>query len=125
LLRRYPHLVETPSWAPEERTTWNVRDSDATLIIVGSEGLDASPGTKLAVTCARETFERPWHVANLASPSALHDAETWLAHVIESIEPSERESLVLNVAGLRESESPGIYAAARGFLDELLDSRTK
>src|SRR2546425_1493353 len=30
LLMKYPHLMETPSKSPEQRTEWNVRDSAAT-----------------------------------------------------------------------------------------------
>jgi hypothetical protein len=32
LLTLYPHLMETPSESPEQRTDWNVRDSAATAI---------------------------------------------------------------------------------------------
>ena len=120
LLERYPRLTETPSPAPAQRTAWNVRDSAATLIIVGSEGLDVSPGTKLAVTCA-ETFERPCYVADLASPDACRDAAAWLARLLESTQRAVGHSLVLNVAGPRESESPGIYLAARAFINQALE----
>ena len=34
LLTKYPHLRETPSKSPEQRTEWNVRDSAATVVFV-------------------------------------------------------------------------------------------
>ena len=48
LLARYPHLRETPSADPAERTEWNVRDSDACLILVEASGVAVSGGTALA-----------------------------------------------------------------------------
>ena len=121
VLAIYPHLVETPSSVPEQRTAWNVRDSHATLIILGAAGVDASPGTKLAVTCAQAIFQRPFHVADTALPGAERDAKEWLARIFESIEPFEMDPIVLNVAGPRESECPGVYLKARRFIAELLE----
>src|ERR1700730_7354242 len=34
LLTIYPHLMETPSESPEQRTDWNVRDSAANIVFV-------------------------------------------------------------------------------------------
>jgi hypothetical protein len=48
LLARYPRLSETPSADPAERTEWNVRDSDACLILTDANGIAASRGTALA-----------------------------------------------------------------------------
>jgi len=50
LLNKYPNLRETPVSRPEQRTEWNVRDSDAILIIADRQGLSASKGTR----CAQE-----------------------------------------------------------------------
>src|SRR5215217_2323846 len=46
---RYP-LRETPSADPAQRTEWNVRDSDATLLLTTGA---ASPGTELTREVAR------------------------------------------------------------------------
>jgi hypothetical protein len=62
LLARYPFLRETPSDNPRQRTAWNVRDAQATLILV-SGGIDASPGTQFTLTCAK-----PPLVLNVAGP---------------------------------------------------------
>ena len=39
LLARYRELRETPDRRPEQRTTWNVRDSDVTLILLAAPGI--------------------------------------------------------------------------------------
>ena len=52
LLFKYPALRETPCARPEQRTEWNVRDSDAILIIADPKGLSVSKGTRCAKECA-------------------------------------------------------------------------
>ena len=105
---RYP-LRETPSTDPAQRTEWNVRDSDATLIL-SPEPL--AGGTALTRECA-ERLGRPMLVVDPAAedPEA---ARAWLA----AVRPGR-----LNVAGPRESELPGAYASAEGFLRRALGGR--
>lgn len=122
VLAAYPLLVETPASAPEQRTAWNVRDSDATLIVVAGAGLDTSAGTRLTAVCAELIFQKPCCVADATVPDdSRRKAGRWLAEVVESMKRHDRAALVLNVAGPRESQSPGVYHAARRFIDELLD----
>jgi len=106
LLARYPHLRETPSADPAQRTEWNVRDSDATLIVIDGAGLGVSGGTRLAHERA-VLYAKPHFSADLADPSAVADAKAWLAR----IKPEK-----LGVGGPRESEAPGIYERAKAFL---------
>jgi len=99
---RYP-LRETPSADPAERTGWNVRDADATLLLT-SHG--ASPGTDLTRDVARR-LGRP--------------VFSWPADATEDVGLFRRWLQVygvqtLNVAGPRESEAPGIYRHARRIL---------
>ncbi len=54
LLAQYPHLRETPSADPAERTEWNVRDSNACLILVDESGVAVSGGTALAEKLAAQ-----------------------------------------------------------------------
>ncbi len=110
---RYP-LEETPSKQYTQRTRWNVRDSDATLIL--HTGL-LGAGTEFTQKLAAE-MERPLLVLNLArsSTAAVARVRTWLAtHGIRT----------LNVAGPRESTSPGIYARAAAFLEQVLASQSR
>jgi len=104
---RYP-LVETPSPRYPQRTAWNVRDSDATLVLTLGE-LDS--GSKLTAEVAQR-LGKPCIIATLDS----------YPHLIELPErlPCGATELVLNVAGPRESRFPGIYARSFGFLASVL-----
>lgn len=113
LLPLYPDLTATPERRPEQRTAWNVRDSDATLILLASPGIGCSPGTIFTQEQARHLC-KPALVLPLGRYESLHEATDWL--------DSFQAPLTLNIAGPRESEAPGIYQATRFFLDELIDT---
>ena len=115
LLTTYAQLTETRSADPSVRTRWNVRDSDATLILT-AEGPARSPGTRFTLRCAEE-LERPHHVLDLSREAAHIDAVRWLVEKMASV---ERRPFVLNVAGPRESQSRGVYAAAAAAIERLL-----
>lgn len=115
LLALYPHLTETPSSEPEQRTAWNVRDSHATLILVPGPELVRFPGTAFTRICAELIFQRPCLVVDLREASART--------VMNRLKGLSIPELVLNVAGPRESEAPGIAATATAFLQELLGDR--
>lgn len=105
---RYP-LMETPSRRYAQRTAWNVRDSDGTLIL--SRG-PLRGGTRLTAQLARGTH-KPLLLVDLAQTTDWAPALAWLrAHRIQ----------VLNLAGPRESAAPGIQAQARAWLDGLVRS---
>ena len=100
---RYP-LVETPSAEYPQRTEWNVRDSDATLVLTRGA---PSGGTAFTLEVARR-LGRPVLVFDLAQAPHADAFHAWCsAHAVRT----------LNVAGPRESGAPGIYADARTFLD--------
>jgi hypothetical protein len=103
---RFP-LRETPSPDYSERTAWNVRDSDATLILVRGP---LRGGTARTSDCAR-TLGRPHRIVDLSADPDADGVRTWLA---------EHRVSALNVAGPRESQSPGIGALARAFLERVL-----
>jgi hypothetical protein len=52
LLSLYPDLRETPEADPNQRTEWNVRDSDRLMVLIDSAGLAVSKGTGLAIDTA-------------------------------------------------------------------------
>jgi len=116
LLRKYPHLRETPDSHPLQRTEWNVRDSDATLIITGSEGLSVSIGTMRANEWARK-HGKPELVAQASNRNAAGDAATWLKAQVKRFGPD----MTLSIGGPRESEAPGIYAKAHALIAAILD----
>lgn len=106
----YP-LEETPSESYRERTQWNVRDSDGTLILVRGA---VAGGTALTVEFA-QALDRPRRVVRLDRPGMLAEEPAatlaWIA---------EHGIKTLNVAGPRESQRPGITEAARDFMEGLI-----
>lgn len=105
---QYP-LKETPSEAYEQRTAWNVRDSDGTLIMTKGtlEG-----GTALTMTEAKRQGRPVLHVRTTdAVPVPMIQA--W---------GEEHDIRVLNVAGPRASEVDDIYDEARSLLDAFLNA---
>lgn len=111
LLARYPGLRPTPSADPTLRTRWNVRDSDATLVVLARLDHD-SPGTRLTVETATE-LSRPLLVVSARAQSREREQiRTWIH--------SLPQALRLNVAGPRESEVSGISTDAAALLREVL-----
>jgi hypothetical protein len=101
----YP-LAETPDEDYSQRTEWNVRDSDGTLVL--SRGRPKG-GTAFTISVARR-LRRPLLVVDLGEAPAPDEARRWI----------EAEAIaVLNVAGPRESQQPGIGGEARAFLERL------
>jgi hypothetical protein len=105
---RYP-LRETPTASYPERTAWNVRDSDGTLVLTWG-----SPrrGTALTVSLARRAG-RPYLIADLAASPALEP------RVVTEWIRSQRIR-VLNVAGPRQSEGSHVAPQAAAFLEAVL-----
>lgn len=107
LPKRY-RLRETLSRNYGQRTRWNVRDSDGTLIVNQGQ-LDG--GTMLTMRLARETFSKPIFVQQLEKRMNVERFRAWLVrHRIRT----------LNVAGPRERKRPGVQAEAAKALAKLL-----
>ena len=100
-------LRETPSADYAERTGWNVRDADATLVLTKGDPAD---GTALTLERARAS-EKPLFVIDLGAEPDLAVVADWLG---------DHEVRTLNVAGPRESTVPGIYDEAFVFMTTLL-----
>ena len=104
-------LQETPSSAYPERTEWNVRDSDGTLLLpygrlLGGTGLTA----KLAVKHHKPTLR-----IDLADPADRRNAASkilaWMC---------EAGITRLNVAGPRASSAPKVYDITRQIVKRLI-----
>jgi hypothetical protein len=115
LLVRFPHMIETPSAETWQRTAWNVRDSHATLILLRGENIK-SEGTLFTRRCAELVFMRPCLVVQLGEHSNSQTVNRWLAQVRGTFNDDD---FVLNIAGPRESEAPGIYDDASTLLESL------
>ncbi len=113
LLALYPGLRATPGPDPAERTRWNVRDSDATLILLRGAPVEPASGTAVTLAAA-EQLGRLLAVVDLEAP----DAHEQVLRLLSELPPGA----TLNVAGPRESGAPGIYLRARALLDAVLMS---
>jgi len=111
----YPNLTETPSAAVEVRTEWNIRDSDATLIL--SHGpLD---GGSLYTQIKAEELGKPWLHIDL-SETGIEQASGSVNCWISEVRPR-----TLNVAGPRASKDPVIYEKTCELLRQLFRQLNK
>lgn len=105
----YYMLSETPLEEYPQRTEWNVRDSDGTLIITRGE---ARGGTALTVDQA-EQYDRPLFFCDLdRDVSHVEQIQSWI---------EEANIRVLNVAGPRSSEITNIYDDAVALLSQVVE----
>jgi hypothetical protein len=104
-----------------QRTEWNVRDSDATLVIqsagashseAATEDEQQDPGTKWTVQCAAR-YKRPVLVCNVSDANPKEKIQQWLAALPIN---------TLNVAGPSEATSPGIGARVYTLLRQAFKS---
>ena len=99
---RYP-LKETPSPGYAQRTEWNVRDSDGTLVFYAAK----LKGGSLLTLKTAERYGQPCWCVDLEK-SRLTEL------------PLRGRHSILNIAGSRESEAPGIYEQVFEMMKELL-----
>lgn len=102
---RYP-LEETPSDGYSQRTEWNVRDSDATVLI--TPALELVGGTKLT-----KKFAHKWSRPCLAICGESPDSAG--KHLADFLEEHRIE--ILNVAGPRLSTDPRATEYTTAVLD--------
>ena len=100
---QYP-LIETPTSDYSERTEWNVRDSDGTLILTYGTPIG---GTGLTVEIA-QILKKPLLILDLNNPLPKEEVMDWI---------QSNQIQTLNVAGPRESfRTEGIYKVAKEYL---------
>lgn len=108
-----PHkysLQETDSSDFSVRTKRNIEDSDGTLIFVPKLPLIVTDGTILTIQEVKEK-NKPYLIFDLSNPPENNAVEQWIrCHDIKT----------LNVAGPRESQSPGIYSQTYIFLKTVI-----
>lgn len=115
IAEHYP-LTETRSAGYTSRTRKNVADSDGTLILVLDPVLNG--GTALTERAARR-HNKPVLVITLSDD----DFSQLVAQTVNWVRSEDTGTL--NVAGPRESGSPGIYHLARSFMRDLVASLTR
>src|SRR2546423_2759682 len=103
---------ERSSNAPDvprsQRTEWNVRDSDGTLVVRGAK---EGAGTKWTIACANR-YQRPLMITGVDDAEASDKIRQWLA---------ANPIAVLNVAGPSEGTSPGIGAKIYTLLKHVFE----
>jgi len=99
-------MSETPTTDYAERTTWNVRDSDATLIVTWGTPTN---GTAFTVDCAKQQG-KTYFIVDMNVDKNLRGVIDWV---------NANNIRTLNVAGPRESKQPGAYAATKALLTQL------
>ncbi|MFA5191135.1 MAG: putative molybdenum carrier protein [Verrucomicrobiia bacterium] len=100
------NLMETPSANYEQRTEWNVRDSEATVIFTLSPEL--SGGSKKTEDFAKKHAKKCLHLhAKLETPAVF------LTKFVEY-----HKVQVLNVAGTRGSKEPTVGQFVKRVLEE-------
>ncbi len=104
-------LEETDSRQYAARTERNVVEADATLILCRGK---LSGGTELTRRLAVEHC-RPCLVVDLENSPDAGEVRRWLV---------DHGVSILNVAGPRESQNPGIGEAARQFIERVFSSTT-
>jgi len=107
-------LNETSSPDFSERTKRNIQDSDGTLIIVPSIPIQVTDGTLLTLEEVKSK-NKPYLLIALSEIRSQNSSQMifqWITdHAIET----------LNIAGPRESQSPGIYQASFDLLKKALE----
>ncbi len=103
-------LEETFTDDYSERTKLNIRDSDGTLVFVLKTPIEVTDGTNLTIKNAKTT-KKPLLIIELSKNISADILSDWI----------EKNNIkVLNIAGPRESQSPGIYSSSFKFLHEFL-----
>jgi hypothetical protein len=99
-------LTETPSEGYLQRTEWNVRDSDATLIFTLMDTIDG--GSRRTAVFAGKHGKPHLHMRPGVHPECISK----FLH--------ENKVRILNIAGKRESAAPGIWQFVKDTLDAVL-----
>ena len=100
-------LQQTPGRNYRQRTRWNVRDSDATLII--TPGTELTGGSLFTQECARN-LDRPFlHV---------YPSDEWREWITIFLKTDSIR--ILNVAGPRNSSAKNLQPFVQEVLDEAL-----
>lgn len=97
-------LTETPSASYPQRTEWNVRDSDGTVVFTFAR--EATGGSLKTINLCKKHGKPCLHIHR----SMYDPAERILRFV------DEHDLRVLNVAGSRESKEPGIHEWVKDIL---------
>ncbi len=100
------NLSETPGTKYVQRTEWNVRDSDGTVVFMF--GARAMGGSLRTIEFARKYGKPCVHICRSSYQPALYLQRFAELHKIKR----------LNVAGSRQSKDPGIHLWTVGIIED-------
>lgn len=110
---KYSNLQETSTDRYQQRTEFNVRDSDGTLIIINGDEETMGRGSKLTMNMTKK-YKKPLFIPNLKENNEnLNEIK-----IIQWISMNNIQTL--NIAGPREETTPGIYQLTQIFLTNFL-----
>ena len=96
------NLLETPSDGYLQRTEWNVRDSDGTVVF--TMAADVTGGSLRTIGFAKKHKKPCLHISQRPGVLGYADRSVLLQEFV-----CEHGILRLNIAGSRESKEPGIH----------------
>ena len=96
-------LTETPKNVYNQRTEWNVRDSDGTLILYKNNLMG---GTEFTYSCTKKLAKKS-RLVDVSNCACSLEIANWIR---------DNELRILNVAGPRERHQRGIYQIAYNYL---------
>ena len=103
-------LTQTQSSDYDVRTRLNIEDSDGTLVLLPSHTKKITDGTLLTMQYAQQK-NKPLLVIDLSIEARIDKVIHWV---------QKNHIAVLNIAGPRESQSPGIYQDSLNFLKKII-----
>lgn len=103
-------LQETATTNYPDRTALNVKTADLTLVFVHAHVLDG--GSKLTVNLA-DKFRKPYWIHSRIGAS---DTIAGITHSMEDVYRFCQRPIIINVAGNRESKSPGLQAYVKNVM---------
>jgi hypothetical protein len=101
--------AEAPGVPRSQRTAWNVRDGDATLVFLPA-GTAPDVGTRYAMEMAQK-LAKPLYIVDPCDSSTISFVAQWISDELISI---------LNVAGPAEQSCPGITRSTTQWLKTLM-----
>ncbi|NNM60469.1 MAG: molybdenum cofactor carrier [Legionellales bacterium] len=116
------NLKETTTSTWDERTILNIRDSDATLVLLNKTPINVTDGTILTLQETKKT-KKPLLIVDIKALNIIdeddksikfHDIESIIQYILDWL--VQKDIKILNIAGPRESQAQGIYEEAKKFL---------
>ena len=112
----FTEMRESSSSNYKIRTEMNVVDGHVTLVFTQCPFTDVSGGSWVTIAFAKH-HKKPWKHINVADVDAASQLDKFLTDQLAAWSPKKpEENFTINVAGSRESKSPGIQAAVLALL---------